>query len=136
MPRHCSCHASRHALALKVPPRFALLSGRGAPPEGDPCIYPLPGCMSAAASNFDPNATVPNGKCEFLIRGCDDSTADNYRAIFGGNGFPDCRPGPALGGLGTYRFCATRVSGPCMRPYNVPNDRVLTPSAGGVGNQQ
>ena len=29
-----------------------------------------------------------------------------------------------------------RVSGPCMRPYNVPNDRVLTPSAGGVGNQQ
>ena len=42
------------------------------------------------------------------------------------------RPGPALGGLGTYRFCVTRVSGPCMRPYNVPNDRVPTPSAGGV----
>ena len=46
------------------------------------------------------------------------------------------RRGPALGGPGFYRFYVTRVSGPCMRPYNVPNDRVLTLSAGSVGNKQ
>ena len=38
--------------------------------------------------------------------------------------------------LATYRFYATRVLGPFMRPYNVPNDRVLAPSTGGVENKQ
>jgi len=43
-----------------------------------------------------------------------------------------CGRGPALGGPPTYRFSCTHVTGLFMRPYNVPNDRVLAPSAGGV----
>ena len=46
------------------------------------------------------------------------------------------RRGPALGGPGRYRFYVTCVSGPCLRLYNVPNDRFFNPSAGGVGNKQ
>ena len=45
------------------------------------------------------------------------------------------RPGPGLSGPGKY-FYVTRVTGPCMRPYNVPNDRALAPSAGGVEYKQ
>ena len=47
-----------------------------------------------------------------------------------------CWPGPALGGPATYRFYITRVTGPCMRSYNIPNDRALAPSAGGVEYKQ
>ena len=47
-----------------------------------------------------------------------------------------CRRGPALGGPGKYRFYVICVLGPCMRLYNVPNDRAFTSSAGGVGNKQ
>ena len=45
------------------------------------------------------------------------------------------RRGPALGGPPTYRFLRTRVTGPCMRPYNVPNDCMLAPSASCVQNK-
>ena len=38
---------------------------------------------------------------------------------------------------GKYRLLRyTCVTGPCMRPYNVPNDRALAPSAGGVEYKQ
>ena len=60
----------------------------------------------------------------------------SYLNCMTGRGTPDnataWRRGPALGGPGFYRFYVTRVLGPCMRHYNVPNDRTLSPSTGGV----
>ena len=37
---------------------------------------PLPGCMDPDAFNFNPDATVDDGTCEYL--GCTDPTATNY----------------------------------------------------------
>ena len=39
------------------------------------------------------------------------------------------RRGPGLGGPGTYRIYKTRVPGPCMPSYIVPNDCIRGPSA-------
>ena len=44
----------------------------------------------------------------------------------------DWRRGPALGGPGFYRFCVTRISGPYMRPYDVPQTTISSPPALGA----
>ena len=44
--------------------------------------------------------------------------------------------GPALGGPGRYLFCVTRVPGRITRPYNVPNDCFLAPSASFIKSQR
>ena len=46
------------------------------------------------------------------------------------------RPGPALGGREKYRFYVTRVPGPSVCIYNVPNGRTLAPDTGCVQNKQ
>ena len=45
---------------------------------------------------------------------------------------PPSRRGPALGGPGGYRFYIKCVPGPCTHSYNIPNDRIIGPSAGDV----
>ena len=45
-------------------------------------------------------------------------------------------PGPALGGPPKYRFYVTRVPGPSVCIYNVPNGRTLAPDTGFVQNKQ
>ena len=45
-------------------------------------------------------------------------------------------PGPALGGREKYRFYVTRVPGPSVCIYNVPNGRTLAPDTGCVQNKQ
>ena len=39
------------------------------------CIYPILGCMDEAAFNFNPDAELDNGSCQF--EGCSDESADN-----------------------------------------------------------
>jgi thiol-disulfide isomerase/thioredoxin len=42
---------------------------------------PIYGCLDPIALNYDPNATLDDGHCEYdptLIRGCTDSTASNF----------------------------------------------------------
>ena len=46
------------------------------------------------------------------------------------------RPGPALGGPPTYRFLNNVDSGPCIRSYNVPNDRIIVTGAGRVQDKR
>ena len=41
----------------------------------------IPGCTAAEACNYDPNATLNNGTCDFftcLVFGCNDPSACNY----------------------------------------------------------
>ena len=43
------------------------------------CIYPVVGCMSPTAANYDPNATTQDGAtCLYPVRGCTDSAAVNF----------------------------------------------------------
>ena len=44
--------------------------------------------------------------------------------------------GPALGGPGSYRFLNNVDSGPCIRSYNVPNDRIIVTGAGRVQDKR
>jgi len=41
-----------------------------------PCNAEISGCTDPSASNYNPNATVDNGSCEYT--GCTDSNANNY----------------------------------------------------------
>lgn len=36
------------------------------------------GCMDEVASNYNPNATIDDGSCEYIIGGCPDPNAANY----------------------------------------------------------
>ncbi len=42
------------------------------------CEYPIEGCMDAEAINYNSDATVDNGSCEYPVEGCMDSEALNY----------------------------------------------------------
>ena len=52
---------------------FALLILFSSCKKKDP---PIEGCMTVGADNYNPDATVDNGTCQFL--GCTDPDADNY----------------------------------------------------------
>jgi serine/threonine protein phosphatase PrpC len=42
------------------------------------CQYPIPGCTDPNATNYNPNATVNDGSCQYPIPGCTDPNATNY----------------------------------------------------------
>jgi hypothetical protein len=45
-----------------------------------PCLYgpPVFGCTDPNALNYDPNATINDGSCQYAIYGCTDPNATNY----------------------------------------------------------
>ena len=50
----------------------------GAPFSDTICFPAVGGCMDANACNYDPNATLSNGTCDYSCVGCIDSTALNW----------------------------------------------------------
>ena len=65
--------------------RAQALLGRAVAPCGLPCegldaalAQAVPGCTAPSATNFNPEANVYDGSCEFEREGCTDSSALNY----------------------------------------------------------
>jgi hypothetical protein len=53
--------------------------------EWSNCVYPVEGCTDETASNYDINATVDDGNCEYIeTEYCEDSEACNYLIAAGG----------------------------------------------------
>ena len=58
----------------------AIVMSGGAPYSGSVCLPATPGCMDSTACNYDANANIDNGSCDFACYGCTDPTALNYDA--------------------------------------------------------
>ena len=60
--------------------------------EGSMCTYESLGCTFENATNYDTTATLDDGSCSFVVRGCGDSMAKNFAADVTEHANEECVP--------------------------------------------